>query len=242
MPSKKTARKKLIKKDYGWLKGIVLVFLLVGLVDLSIFLLMGPNKLARPSDPYSPISKPHMNNWQAFLNPEEKFSFRYPPGYQVTSLSSNTVQLSSNTTPHFVITIVSQVTQPTQTLDQLIQHNQPCTTVTVPTTVPSTINGQTQAQAYIDMPCGQNIKTVVYTLTNSRFYSITIETQAKYSEVKPYTDQVLSTLKFIDGNAPQHLPMTPTQEQHACTMDARQCPDGSWVGRSGPKCEFVCPK
>lgn len=28
----------------------------------------------------------------------------------------------------------------------------------------------------------------------------------------------------------------------ACTMDAMQCPDGSYVGRSGPKCEFVCPK
>ncbi len=27
----------------------------------------------------------------------------------------------------------------------------------------------------------------------------------------------------------------------ACTMDARMCPDGSYVGRSGPNCEFVCP-
>lgn len=28
----------------------------------------------------------------------------------------------------------------------------------------------------------------------------------------------------------------------ACTMDARQCPDGSYVGRVGPKCEFkACP-
>jgi hypothetical protein len=26
-----------------------------------------------------------------------------------------------------------------------------------------------------------------------------------------------------------------------CTMDAMQCPDGTWVGRTGPKCEFVCP-
>jgi hypothetical protein len=26
-----------------------------------------------------------------------------------------------------------------------------------------------------------------------------------------------------------------------CTADARQCPDGSWVGRSGPHCQFVCP-
>jgi len=26
-----------------------------------------------------------------------------------------------------------------------------------------------------------------------------------------------------------------------CTMDAMVCPDGSYVGRSGPNCEFVCP-
>lgn len=25
-----------------------------------------------------------------------------------------------------------------------------------------------------------------------------------------------------------------------CTQDAMQCPDGSWVGRSGPNCEFIC--
>lgn len=29
--------------------------------------------------------------------------------------------------------------------------------------------------------------------------------------------------------------------QTMCTMDAMQCPDGSWTGRSGPNCEFVCP-
>lgn len=27
----------------------------------------------------------------------------------------------------------------------------------------------------------------------------------------------------------------------ACTADAKQCPDGSYVGRTGPKCEFICP-
>lgn len=30
--------------------------------------------------------------------------------------------------------------------------------------------------------------------------------------------------------------------QVACTMEAKICPDGSAVGRSGPKCEFdLCP-
>ncbi|MBI2030411.1 peptidoglycan-binding protein, partial [Candidatus Kaiserbacteria bacterium] len=27
----------------------------------------------------------------------------------------------------------------------------------------------------------------------------------------------------------------------ACTMDAMMCPDGSYVGRTGPNCTFVCP-
>ncbi|HVU06612.1 MAG TPA: hypothetical protein VHE10_02390 [Candidatus Paceibacterota bacterium] len=33
-----------------------------------------------------------------------------------------------------------------------------------------------------------------------------------------------------------------TQEQVFCTMDAKLCPDGSSVGRTGPNCEFAqCP-
>lgn len=31
-------------------------------------------------------------------------------------------------------------------------------------------------------------------------------------------------------------------EMVACTMDAKMCPDGSYVGRIRPKCEFqACP-
>ncbi|HSI24611.1 MAG TPA: hypothetical protein VK952_03215 [Methylotenera sp.] len=33
----------------------------------------------------------------------------------------------------------------------------------------------------------------------------------------------------------------PADNQVRCTMDAMQCADGSWVGRSGPNCKFVCP-
>jgi len=28
----------------------------------------------------------------------------------------------------------------------------------------------------------------------------------------------------------------------ACTMEVRMCPDGNYVGRSGPNCEFKCPE
>jgi hypothetical protein len=34
----------------------------------------------------------------------------------------------------------------------------------------------------------------------------------------------------------------PEESRVACTMDARQCPDGSFVGRIPPSCEFApCP-
>lgn len=36
--------------------------------------------------------------------------------------------------------------------------------------------------------------------------------------------------------------IAPTPVPVACTMEAKLCPDGSYVGRSGPKCEFApCP-
>jgi len=34
----------------------------------------------------------------------------------------------------------------------------------------------------------------------------------------------------------------PSQNNVVCTMDAKICPDGSSVGRTGPQCEFApCP-
>ncbi len=36
--------------------------------------------------------------------------------------------------------------------------------------------------------------------------------------------------------------IAPDNNVTACTMDAMMCPDGSYVGRTGPNCEFVCPE
>lgn len=43
--------------------------------------------------------------------------------------------------------------------------------------------------------------------------------------------------------ATPNTPVNVTEETTGtvCTMDAQECPDGSWVGRSGSRCEFVCP-
>jgi hypothetical protein len=38
-------------------------------------------------------------------------------------------------------------------------------------------------------------------------------------------------------------PLPANSKQSLCTMEAKQCPNGSYVGRTGPHCEFpACPK
>ena len=49
-------------------------------------------------------------------------------------------------------------------------------------------------------------------------------------------DQILSTFKFTSPTA------SPSAKPVACTLEAKICPDGSSVGRTGPNCEFApCP-
>lgn len=44
------------------------------------------------------------------------------------------------------------------------------------------------------------------------------------------------------SNNPNIVPITPPNNPVACTMEAKLCPDGSYVSRTGPNCEFaLCP-
>jgi len=47
--------------------------------------------------------------------------------------------------------------------------------------------------------------------------------------------QITACTQTNASDTPQPTPKV------ACTEEAKQCPDGSWVGRSGPRCEFICP-
>ncbi len=62
---------------------------------------------------------------------------------------------------------------------------------------------------------------------------------------------ILGTIVFVAGCiglwfasriAAPVVALLSVDEGVMCTMDAMQCPDGSYIGRTGPTCEFVCPK
>lgn len=53
---------------------------------------------------------------------------------------------------------------------------------------------------------------------------------------------ILGGLLYIYNPDPVEYKNPSEMEPVACTMEAKLCPDGSYVGRSGPNCEFAeCP-
>lgn len=58
--------------------------------------------------------------------------------------------------------------------------------------------------------------------------------------LRPIIAIVLSTALFA---CVKSIPTQPVADdkQVMCTQDVTQCPDGSWVGRTGNNCTFVCP-
>ena len=56
---------------------------------------------------------------------------------------------------------------------------------------------------------------------------------------------LIAVVGLVFGLRKVEAPVSNTQneeEKVACTMDAKMCSDGSYVGRTGPKCEFeACP-
>lgn len=90
----------------------------------------------------------------------------------------------------------------------------------------------------------QNGKTYSITLT----YPDSLDQTDEGSNLQREFNQILSTFKFIiplPSIIPSKAPInigTPSGVTKACTMEAKICPDGSSVGRSGPNCEFApCP-
>ncbi|MBI2621830.1 MAG: hypothetical protein HYW63_04290 [Candidatus Levybacteria bacterium] len=64
-----------------------------------------------------------------------------------------------------------------------------------------------------------------FVLNNSRF---------SYKKVPSPSVSITPTPPFV-------TPTPGNNDSVVCTQDAMLCPDGTWVGRTGPKCEFICP-
>ncbi len=76
------------------------------------------------------------------------------------------------------------------------------------------------------------------TLDERGILFLPMKTQKKYLSVFLVISSFLVAQSVFaqNTNAPAE-----TGEPVMCTMDVMECPDGSYVGRTGPQCEFICP-
>ncbi|MES2224083.1 MAG: hypothetical protein V4469_04095 [Patescibacteria group bacterium] len=76
--------------------------------------------------------------------------------------------------------------------------------------------------------------------TNGNFKAYPLPEGNEYTYPTPVTETPYDPSQ-PDPVAPPHSADEPG-DQVACTMEAKQCPDGSYIGRQGPNCEFApCP-
>ena len=248
-PDEKLLRAPTFFEKYGFLKSVLIVAFIVLIVDIVIFILLHANQ--QQTNTMTPAPTPQMTQeesptWQTYINEEGNFMFQYPQGVQISeNLMANPPRVTViEPTKNVQLAIQYKTVDPSIPLTEHIAQNKLCPEMPAQGR-PSLINDTQEAQLYMNTQCGALTKTIIYTLNGSTLYTITIDTPTKYEDVKTFTDQIIATLKFREPTAssvPSVMPSTSPVFQ-ACTMDAKLCPDGSSVGRTGPNCEFApCPR
>lgn len=194
-------------------------------------------------------------NWKTFANPSKTYSFKYPDGLKSDTgaagsgfesirfafmgqkqIDSGRTQTELSEGYMFIVTKIGS----TSAFDSKkeAEKQQTSSTETCKNIGDLTKVKIDSLDGYSVGCLGESVTTFVSDGKN--IYSITeFYTGDNREAYKKTTDQILSTFKFTEATSSA----SPTPAQTACTMEAKLCPDGSYVGRTGPNCEFTaCPQ
>ena len=206
-PEEKLLRAPTFSEKYWWIKPLLFVVIIISIIDFGIYKVLIDGKDDELPAPINNIRTEIKNdpsvNWKNYLNKKAKFSIKYPPDYSLVEkqgTNSEIIQIVSSDIPKllskFSIEITAKNIAPDISLQQLIDQNKICPGIDPQKGSTSLVNGTHKALTFLDIPCGANTKTVVYTINNSIGYIITLESAAKFNEIKQYFDQIITTMKF----------------------------------------------
>ena len=168
-------------------------------------------------------------NWKTYTSTEYGFGFKYPSNYTIDeNVRTSLIQVIVNKSEKDSFNIgVSSDYKPANVKFFLD------TEATGERKINDTVwQEYSLPQGYGDG--GESLSSPVFGLQTEKdklLYTITFYGETKTSEIQ---NQILSTFKFLETG--------PSPTTRACTMEAKLCSDGSYVGRTGPNCEFApCP-
>lgn len=168
-------------------------------------------------------------NWKTYTHPTYKYQFKYPSDWSAVvsqSASANTLfGLNADSKSGIGGIEVREIPTEPQNFNSLTESK-------IIKQTPVTINGISGYKTkYSNVVSGTNF---VFRHKDGLIYNIYINSEGQ-NDLEIF-DQILSTFKFINPVA------SPSAKPIACTKEAKLCPDGSYVGRTGPNCEFApCP-
>lgn len=229
-----------IEKNNNFLVTLLSVLLLISVFIAGFFAYQTQNlvrelskqsELVKPTEP----AKTESSN-EKYYDSVYKYTIEYPKGWDVLPTPGEgfggvaTFTNPQKTSKFEVGKHISKIEQG-QTLKEYFDSNQPEPVETIEL---KNMKLGTNDVLRIVLPIvhGDSVWKygIYYTFKNNLdVYFVEYYTN-DYAKDIAMVDEIVSTFK-ID-----------TENTVACTMEAKICPDGSSVGRSGPKCEFAaCP-
>lgn len=234
-------------KNNGFLVSLLSILLLIAVLIAGFFAYQTQNLVKKisilqviPTPTFSPTSDSNISQ-KTFINTLMKYTFNYPSSLNIQDIGAEDGVNKSinNQNGDRILTILSVKNKNKLSLansykaescyeltcDMLIS---PTDKITAKTNI--TINNQ---DVLLVNTQNENILSKYYFFNNRDTITVfKIDYLSEYDT--SLIDEIISTFKFIEPEA--------SAEPVACTMEAKICPDGSAVGRSGPKCEFTpCP-
>lgn len=219
-----TGEQKPSKYRYLWLA--LIFFLIISVLGVGAYIIDAENKimpsqisvLTTPT-PEIPRSSPSpnptvsasisaktvdMSQWKTYKSTEGFFTLKYPPEYTLSENSRisvdgqradapNTVEIFSPKNPNFALSIEFKFDASKPSLEN-IEEQYGCN-ASQKKGIPYEVSGR-QAVILEDTPCGALGATEIFLRNNSFVYSIEVVSNTSFSKVRPYIEQILSTLEF----------------------------------------------
>lgn len=190
----------------------------------------------------TPTSVDETTNWKTYTNTQYGYSIKYPEDMKIDDSNRGAVGFYRNTVSKpgtggqgrcCGMSVYYRDNEAIDIESQAIENGRPVNVITV--------------AGYQAKEIGDNPKYLQdlwiknpYKDRGVRITISTINAQNPYDkEDFEIFQKMLSTFKFTDQANPSP---SASPEQTACTQEAKLCPDGSYVSREGPNCDFSpCP-
>lgn len=182
-------------------------------------------------------------SWKTYTNSTYNFSFKYPPnvfikegdGINMPLVFIDTKEIQIPAAWDHQLTPVD-ISVKTSSLDGAINTSIYLKSSQKKTQLPDPLKGYIFEGTLGQAPGeGTSYVIVVIQIPNSgRVLLVNFMANATFE--RSLFDQIISTFKFITPTS------SPSASPVACTQEAKLCPNGTYVGRTGPNCEFApCP-